>query len=467
MSKKTWIVWAFVLLLPGAVGLGTFCAQKNARQDRIAQAAQADAQNPAAQEYLQMYQDWSNLPAQEKANYPWGYNQYGGMDIQERLKEGQPDRLRADLPELANGLMDFPDELAEALYGTGWQQEVENYKDALDTAEMILIGSTSMLAGGGLILAGGTVKLLILLLFRKRPGNDEESQPQVPVQEAVPADLPSPPVPSEESECPFLSSIETDETESTESTEKFETPYARKNRKRSSKNKNEGYFQTFRKQTSSDEYETSHDERTPVANPASPLPSLAQKPSLDKPSKDSYFGWAVEMDSASPLETLMTSEPLTRELSELTEEVSAIRQFAAQQQDQMRKLQDGYDWVIIRRFCLRVIRSIDNIEDRIAQMEAEQDNSAVYLRDIRDELVFTLESSGIEQFVPDLNVPYKGLEKYVEAVRERLLTEDETLSGCIGRVVRPGYQYLVNDDNVKIVRCAQVNLYEAKQNEQE
>jgi len=182
----------------------------------------------------------------------------------------------------------------------------------------------------------------------------------------------------------------------------------------------------------------------------------------EKPVKDSYFGWALNEDESSSMETLMTTEPLTKELNELTEEVSAIRQFAAQQQDQVRKLQDGYDWMIIRRFCMRIIRSIDNIEDRIGRLKDSDSDVAMCLEDIRDELVFALESSGIEQFNPELKMPFKGLEKYVEAVNQRVSTDDESLCGCIAEIARPGYQYLISDDDVKIVRCAQVKLYDTK-----
>jgi molecular chaperone GrpE (heat shock protein) len=192
-------------------------------------------------------------------------------------------------------------------------------------------------------------------------------------------------------------------------------------------------------------------------------PAAFRTGTSSKAKKDSYFGWAIEDDSTE-LEELMTTEPLTKELTELTEEVSAIREFAASQQDQMRKLQDGYDWMIIRRFCLRIIRCIDNIDSRIEDLIEEGSEAVGYLEDIRDELVFSLESGGIEQFKPDLNISFRGLEKYTEAIRERVFTDQGELVGCIAQVTRPGYQYLVNDDEVKIVRCAQVKLYETNEN---
>ena len=54
MMKNTWIVWAVFLLLPGAVGLSIWFAQKNAIQNRSAQASERVAQNDTPQEYLRM-----------------------------------------------------------------------------------------------------------------------------------------------------------------------------------------------------------------------------------------------------------------------------------------------------------------------------------------------------------------------------------------------------------------------------
>ncbi len=433
MTKKTWIVWALFLLLPGIVGLSIQHAQKKAMQNRIALATQQIADSPAVQEYLHTYEQWTDLPADEKADNPWGYGSYGGSDVQKQLSEGRPDRLWADIPTLEQGIMHYPDELADVLYGSGWQQEVNHYKAECTTIETVLIGSIFLLAGGGLILSGGLAKLLAVHILKKRSENAEASNSQ---DEDI-EDVPGPSEPQEESLSTETPSLADDD----------------------SLQEDAGYFRSSPK-TNRDDLSKSDDSK------ATELPMKPAAPifnSREKKQKDSYFGWAIEPGETAELDTLMTTEPLTKELTELTEEVSAIRQFASQQQDQMRKLQDGYDWMIIRRFCLRIIRSIDNIDDRVIRLQANGEDAAEYLEDIRDELVFALEASGIEQFGPDLQVSFKGLEKYAEAVRERVFTEDTELVGCIAEVARPGYQYLVNDEDVKIVRCAQVKLYESKQ----
>lgn len=429
-------MWALFLLLPGVLGLGIQHAQKNALQARIDQAAQRIADSTAAQEYLDMYKQWSDLPGDEKANNPWGYGSYGGSDIQRRLHEHQPDQLLADMLTLKEGFSHYPDELAEILYGPQWQQGVASYQEEEDTAEMVLIISVFLAGSGCLALGGGLTKWIIMYVMKKRAGTLEDPELQPDEAELESEDPDEAPAPSEALEEPLPPSPFLTNTTSRE---------------------NEGYFQSSKK--------TSDDTPKPKDLKATELPMrpVASVKRAKQKEKDSYFGWAVESDGTVKHEAHSTSEPLTKELTELTEEVSAIREFASQQQDQVRKLQDGYDWMIIRRFCLRIIRCIDNIDDRIAHAEEQGEGAVTDLQDIRDELVFSMEASGVEQFKPNLNIPFKGLEKYAEAVRERIDTEDSDLVGCIAEITRPGYQYLVNDNDVKIVRCAQIKLYELTQ----
>ncbi len=460
MKKHTWILWALILMVTGAVGLGYHHAQRKALNDRIAQAARITAENPATEEYLTMYDRWISLPPEEKAENPWGQDPYGGPEIQKRLKDGQSARLLADVPDLDKGLKQCPEELAEVLYGYGWRSEVELYRSECKKADAIFIATVFLFACSGVIIAGGAGNVLISSCLGRIRRSREEAREVIEkhFQETLETDdkpaLSEQPDETEPQADTEDTSQPTPDTEDTQNQEdQKETP--------SSARRTPGYFESIKKGSSKSETTTADSETGKKS--LSKLSASSQAVfEEDRPSKDPYFGWAIDADESASLESLMTTEPLTKELTELTEEVSAIRQFAAQQQDQVRKLQDGYDWMIIRRFCMRVIRSIDNIDDRITRLNEPGSELTACLEDIRDELVFGLESSGIEQFNPDLKSPFKGLEKYVEAVRQRVPTEDESLIGCIAEIARPGYQYLINDDDVKIVRCAQVKLYDAK-----
>jgi molecular chaperone GrpE (heat shock protein) len=155
---------------------------------------------------------------------------------------------------------------------------------------------------------------------------------------------------------------------------------------------------------------------------------------------------------------LENSKPVEDTLRELTQQVSAIREYASHQQERVRKLQDGYDWNIIRNFCMRLIRCIDNLENRINKL-SKKDIDTRDLEDVRDELVFALESNGVEQFEPEINSDYRGREKNTEAVKEKEKCKDPKLTGKIAKVIRRGYQYFIDEENAKIIRPAQVKLF--------
>jgi molecular chaperone GrpE (heat shock protein) len=155
------------------------------------------------------------------------------------------------------------------------------------------------------------------------------------------------------------------------------------------------------------------------------------------------------------------TEPLNTTLMDLTQQMAAIREYTTHQQERVKKLQEGYDWNIIKTFCLRVIRCIDNLEIRIARRLEEQEGAGD-LEEIKDELIFALESSGVEQFELEINSEYRGQEKFAEAVKEKAISEDAGLRGRIAEVLRPGYQYVIAEDNVKVVRTAQVRLFDCE-----
>ncbi|MHC4155000.1 MAG: nucleotide exchange factor GrpE [Planctomycetota bacterium] len=155
---------------------------------------------------------------------------------------------------------------------------------------------------------------------------------------------------------------------------------------------------------------------------------------------------------------LANARPVEQSIRELSQQVSAIREYADNQQERVKKLQDGYDWNIVRNFCLRIIRCVDNLDSRI-RMLSERQVDTTALEEVRDELLFALESTGVEQFRPEINSDYRGQEKNTEVIREKEECDDPDLKGRIAVVLRPGYHYFIDEDNVKLIRTAQVKLY--------
>jgi len=157
-------------------------------------------------------------------------------------------------------------------------------------------------------------------------------------------------------------------------------------------------------------------------------------------------------------ETLSKAQSIEKSVEEACKQIWAIREYAARQQDRMEKLQDGYDWNIIGNFCLRIIRCVDNLEDRIAELESNG-RDARHLHLLRDELLFAMESSGVERFEVEVGSDFRGQEHRLKAQSQREVTDNMELIGKVARVVRPGYQCYISEDTTKTVRPAEVRVY--------
>ena len=345
------------------------------------------------------------------ADYFSLYDDQGRIRTQEQLKVEQQARLKADIADLAKGNKTAPI-FADVLYGDNWHEEVSRYKNKVMLTNYAVGASTlSILAG---LIIGLTYRgqhVIGAVFARLGQLWQEKAKPSAKNAGDVKAEVVS-------SEGPDTASGRQGQQQTSGKTE----PDGERS-----------YLGRRQGQSLAD--------------------SLGLRDSLGH--KAQGFGKVAGQFAPS---VLMSTEPIANTLDELTQEVSAIREFTAQQQDRVRQLQAGYDWTIIKRFCLRIIRCIDNLDERIGKLSG-QDGQSRYLEDARDELVFALESSGVEQFEPEINADYKGLEKAAEAVHERERTGDAHLSGKIAKVVRAGYQYVLNDKDVKIVRAAQVKLY--------
>jgi molecular chaperone GrpE (heat shock protein) len=412
MSKTKLLIWAVMLAVPGGVGLWTVQTYENLHQQQV-RLWRPQVQE-VAEQYFESYQKWVTLSYEQKNENPWGQGEYGGTGIQQKLQQDQDKRLAVDIAELANGTRTIPSELASMMYGPDWQIKVEEYQRDRKVCEAINILSSSCIAVGSLIfITIGVIWLIgVMISMRsKKQANQQKQNEKKSATEPATANasaitLASPLSPKKNEELPRV---------------------------------NSGYFESLRQRSKA------------VAASASSL----------VPAASGTMSQFASMVSETEPASMMSPEPVLNGLTELTEEVSAIRQYAAQQQDQMRKLQDGYDWMLIRRFCMRIIRCIDNITDRIEQVSTQSlDSNPHTLEDIRDELVFALESSGVEAFSPDVGAAYKGLERYAEAVHNRQSNDQPERSGTVARVIRPGYQYLISESEIKVVRCAQVQLYE-------
>jgi molecular chaperone GrpE (heat shock protein) len=507
--RKKLIILGLVLFLIGTSALIWVLTAK--RKERRLAASYRLKYASETNDYLRQYSEWAKLAPEERARLPWGLDNYKQAGKESQSRREQQERLKADMDKLAAGKTDVHP-FADVLYGENWQEELRRYKTQNKLKEFILTGSTMCMVAGGAILAGyllfWTVRLLTqgldylkqfsTAVFRQikeakymllagadakingiasrtliKSGwqtfnkNDASRNEPPPAQTAF--STKSEPCPDDSPQdaqriAVLLSDEESVEFENAPNTERgvskpCNTPVG------------------VRQVAAPDD----------ASQNGNPVKNIQETALLDSPDENSLKSIDVRQfartDDAleDSLETqtedfekqvqeikqmaqkvqqaaVEHSGPINNTLSELTEQVAAIREYASNQQDRVKKLQEGYDWNIIKTFCLRVIRCIDNLESRIGRL-SKQSVKTPNLEEIRDELVFALESSGVERFEPEINSDYRGQEKMAEAIKEKEHCDDPNLTGKIAKVVRPGYQYCIDEENVKVVRTAQVKLF--------
>jgi hypothetical protein len=430
------------------------------------------------------------------------------MKPSERLQY-QQERLLADIDELAEANLPIPPN-AEVVYGDSWRQKVAEYKDKKQSRTAVQVASATALIAGGVLFVAAIVFAFFRLIaagvgwivrgFRKKdageiPCTQSKSRPQEystpPIIAATNSPAPAKPSGTTAEEFRKQLVAQTENLKETVDQLKNLAGNLEKRAAEHDTNLAKRLEKGFKAQHESFKHEndllkksqeiaqSAHEDMVRLfneeingirrqieeLNAAVAAASSRQVEPVDISAQlEKAFNQQTELlkNQIEPLKNKpavpIAADAVTKNLADLTEQVAAIREYAAKQQQRLAKLQDGYDWNIIKNFCLRVIRCIDNLDDRIGELSANG-GSVDHLLPVREELVFILESNGIERFGAKVNSDYRGQEIRVQVLNEREETEDTELIGRIANVVRPGYQCRVNDEYTKIVRPAQVRLY--------
>lgn len=509
MLKKCAILGLAVLLVGGGA-LGWLLKQTRTEQAETARLK--TKYSPNADDYLNKYGRWHLLSPEEQSQLVLEMDRDRQTKSREQLAGEQQARLRVDLEKLAAYDEMYPAEITDFLYGAGWQKQVQEYKKQQEQKEIARTASVVCISIGGVMLGGCILIWLgygLVGLGRAigaRFSRDAEK------------DIPTPPPAAElteihtdrRAENPGVKAADSGKSQGLTSIPVPSKPAVSGDRPKTGPEMlEEGFLPrtlglqpsarratlTLRKAPEDNPFGTlmsdevaedkpwsadaqwsvrtapENDYGEVVADPrfrhepaVATLDRETHAPELPNSLKEQAEDLQKQLAEVKQMAQTMQQAtqgqpgPLNSTLKELAQQVSAIRDYAASQQGRVEKLQDGYDWGIIRTFCLRVIRCVDNVEKRIAEVE-EGDEAAVRLQEVHDELLFALESSGVEQFEPEIHSDYRGQEKLAEAIKEKQPSNKPDQAGRIAKVLRPGYRYIIDDDNFKVVRTAQVKLF--------
>jgi molecular chaperone GrpE (heat shock protein) len=488
MLKRLAIV-GVALLLAGSAVQGWVYLQRQEQKESATKHKPTDGSDSS--NALDSYNEWLQLPPQERDALPPALSESLRTKTEAELAREQKARLKADLDKLANDESLAPP-FADLLYGENWREELGRYRTSKEQHELAFTISMVCASIGGSIFGGCLLLRLAQLLARilswltSRHGRADTGDPecsdgqeqagQESAEDTPPRSAKAKQLPQTEEVFSQSSVVEKSPERSgsfasrasvdnhNDDTEEEPELSARGDGDRAVRVERDGPSDA-----ESDGLKTNLLPLRLVRSTRAHLLGRADRwPAESQDRCEGRVCVAEEEPEQSTEEDVDTDnqgtarragpDPLNSTLTELNQQMAAIREYASDQQNRVKRLQEGYDWNIIRNFCLRVIRCIDNLDSRIAK-QAEEENDMTHLTEVRDELVFALESSGIEQFEPEIHSEYRGQERLAEAVKERQHGEDPDLAGKIAEVVRPGYQYFIDEENVKVVRPAMVKLF--------
>jgi molecular chaperone GrpE (heat shock protein) len=476
--RRKYVIFGLVLLVAGSGTLVWGLADKRAELHQASEYKRKHALE--TQEFLRQYGEWLQTAPGKRPAIPWGMDESGQMKPGAQLRQEQRERLKADLDKLATGEGDVHP-FADILYGANWRQEVEKYKGRKETRELFLtLSIVCMLAGGAVfacLVLAAVVQRVIIVCFvlkqfvgnflrrrrRARGKSGSEGPEEKSLLEELDFDEPRELVASKRNSGGGRAK-QSGVRGGSGGTSGREG--ASGGRKIAMLMKGDASFfdagaplKTVMGRPDRSNTGVGVLERGPnLADLREERAKLEDSLKTQAENLEKHMEEFKRMTESVQQKALENSGPLKDGLTDLTEQIAAIRDYAASQQGRVEKLQNGYDWNIIRNFCVRVIRCIDGVEERIARLEDEGAETS-QLEEVRDELIFALESSGLERFEPELNSEYRGQEKWAEAVKEREESDKAKMSGKIAEVLRPGYRYIIDEENIKVVRTAQVKLF--------
>jgi hypothetical protein len=159
---------------------------------------------------------------------------------------------------------------------------------------------------------------------------------------------------------------------------------------------------------------------------------------MEKKIGDSRFGGGGESANATKMAKML----------------EGIRDYLADGKAHQVRLQEGYDYAVLKNFCKQIIRCIHRAE------AGEKSQAAETLEGVRIDLLDLLERSGIERFEPARGENYSKLRKVARVLPQKELTTNDAMVGTVAEVVAPGYLYTYNDDKQRLILPAEVKIYE-------
>jgi len=153
-------------------------------------------------------------------------------------------------------------------------------------------------------------------------------------------------------------------------------------------------------------------------------------------------------------------DDVSNKVETMKEEVKAVKELTQEKDEKIRRYEEGYDQKNIKQFMDEFFKIIDYIKkERITS----DSNS---LEEIEEDLLLLLEKNGIQMIDIHVGDSYEGQSKFAKVV-DTEDTYDVSKNAIIKEVRRNGYFVQIDENNIRVLRPAEVVVYKLIEKEGE
>ena len=149
-------------------------------------------------------------------------------------------------------------------------------------------------------------------------------------------------------------------------------------------------------------------------------------------------------------------------IKELDNKISPFEKVAREKNDELKEYKKGYEYARYKALLDGIIETIIFIENAESKINSTDEIAKSYFESTKDKLLIILNNSGIEPFVPDLNIQsldHQGCEVDINTEP----TNDKSKNNLIHSVVSKGYKLNLKDGTNNFIKKALVKVYEFKE----
>jgi len=126
-------------------------------------------------------------------------------------------------------------------------------------------------------------------------------------------------------------------------------------------------------------------------------------------------------------------------IGEIENLLGTLKEFVAEQKQEIRRMQDGYDWSVVNGLCLGIIDVVDRIDEEISATSNKKEIGR--LVDIRGLLLIMLETHHVAELKPDDKKDYSALESDENMEIVFCDTEKDEEHGKVAKILQSSFIY--------------------------